>query len=179
MLIVSVANWVGWEIKKMYSMRQNAKALIFHYTWFMPHLVATYSLLPIGWRRRIYFKSMSWQSEVIPLCKISKSTHFVNQICENCGIWAPAAFSTVRNKQHGGKKKKPSWTNLADSWCPQVLKYEAKACHRRSHISFHLSVHRLSYRTGQDTANCDTCRNSACIIYRWALFTASVSLMLH
>ncbi|NWZ31703.1 F196A protein, partial [Asarcornis scutulata] len=23
----------------------------------------------------------------------------------------------------------------------------------------------LSYRTGQDTANCDTCRNSACIIY--------------
>ncbi|ROI82011.1 Protein FAM196A [Anabarilius grahami] len=24
----------------------------------------------------------------------------------------------------------------------------------------------LSYRTGQDTANCDTCRNSACIIYR-------------
>ncbi|XP_046710958.1 inhibitory synaptic factor 2A isoform X1 [Silurus meridionalis] len=24
---------------------------------------------------------------------------------------------------------------------------------------------RLSYRTGQDTANCDTCRNSACIIY--------------
>lgn len=25
---------------------------------------------------------------------------------------------------------------------------------------------RLSYRTGQDTANCDTCRNSACIIYR-------------
>lgn len=26
--------------------------------------------------------------------------------------------------------------------------------------------HRLSYRTGQDTANCDTCRNSACIIYR-------------
>lgn len=29
-----------------------------------------------------------------------------------------------------------------------------------------LSPHRLSYRTGQDTANCDTCRNSACIIYR-------------
>uniref|UniRef100_A0A8C6WE29 Inhibitory synaptic factor 2A n=1 Tax=Neogobius melanostomus TaxID=47308 RepID=A0A8C6WE29_9GOBI len=27
----------------------------------------------------------------------------------------------------------------------------------------------LTYRTGQDTANCDTCRNSACIIYRWAL----------
>lgn len=26
---------------------------------------------------------------------------------------------------------------------------------------------RLSYRTGQDTANCDTCRNSACIIYRY------------
>ncbi|KAK3559381.1 hypothetical protein QTP86_012793 [Hemibagrus guttatus] len=26
----------------------------------------------------------------------------------------------------------------------------------------------LSYRTGQDTANCDTCRNSACIIYRLA-----------
>ncbi|XP_054655116.1 inhibitory synaptic factor 2A isoform X2 [Dunckerocampus dactyliophorus] len=25
----------------------------------------------------------------------------------------------------------------------------------------------LTYRTGQDTANCDTCRNSACIIYRW------------
>ncbi|XP_067343469.1 inhibitory synaptic factor 2A isoform X2 [Channa argus] len=25
----------------------------------------------------------------------------------------------------------------------------------------------LSYRTGQDTANCDTCRNSACIIYRF------------
>ncbi|KAJ0067043.1 hypothetical protein NL108_008934, partial [Boleophthalmus pectinirostris] len=23
----------------------------------------------------------------------------------------------------------------------------------------------LTYRTGQDTANCDTCRNSACIIY--------------
>ena len=35
---------------------------------------------------------------------------------------------------------------------------------------FHLSVHRLTYRTGQDTANCDTCRNSACIIYRWVLF---------
>lgn len=28
---------------------------------------------------------------------------------------------------------------------------------------------RLSYRTGQDTANCDTCRNSACIIYRWVV----------
>lgn len=26
---------------------------------------------------------------------------------------------------------------------------------------------RLSYRTGQDTANCDTCRNSACVIYRY------------
>ncbi|XP_059509076.1 inhibitory synaptic factor 2A isoform X2 [Stegostoma tigrinum] len=27
----------------------------------------------------------------------------------------------------------------------------------------------LSYRTGQDTANCDTCRNSACIIYRFSV----------
>ncbi|KAL2078555.1 hypothetical protein ACEWY4_026240 [Coilia grayii] len=35
----------------------------------------------------------------------------------------------------------------------------------------------LSYRTGQDTANCDTCRNSACIIYRLvaAFFSPSMS----
>ncbi|XP_038677604.1 inhibitory synaptic factor 2A isoform X2 [Scyliorhinus canicula] len=32
----------------------------------------------------------------------------------------------------------------------------------------------LSYRTGQDTANCDTCRNSACIIYSWQLSDAEV-----
>lgn len=34
---------------------------------------------------------------------------------------------------------------------------------------------RLSYRTGQDTANCDTCRNSACIIYR----LVAISLQRH
>ncbi|MEQ2221278.1 hypothetical protein ILYODFUR_014149 [Ilyodon furcidens] len=36
----------------------------------------------------------------------------------------------------------------------------------------------LSYRTGQDTANCDTCRNSACIIYRFGL-SHSHTLILH
>lgn len=66
---------------------------------------------------------------------------------------------------------KQTWANLCDSRCPQVLKYEGEACHWSSRISFHLSLHRLSYRTGQDTANCDTCRNSACIIYRWASCT--------
>lgn len=39
-----------------------------------------------------------------------------------------------------------------------------RLCNDSSSLS--LSPHRLSYRTGQDTANCDTCRNSACIIYR-------------
>lgn len=37
------------------------------------------------------------------------------------------------------------------------------------HVFFFPFCSRLSYRTGQDTANCDTCRNSACIIYRWAI----------
>ncbi|TTC14935.1 Disintegrin and metalloproteinase domain-containing protein 12 [Bagarius yarrelli] len=36
---------------------------------------------------------------------------------------------------------------------------------------------RISYRTGQDTANCDTCRNSACIIYR--LLQPTGKLRLH
>nr|XP_031317853.1 inhibitory synaptic factor 2A isoform X1 [Camelus dromedarius] len=33
----------------------------------------------------------------------------------------------------------------------------------------------LSYRTGQDTANCDTCRNSACIIYRGSCSKSSLN----
>ncbi|XP_029465892.1 inhibitory synaptic factor 2A isoform X2 [Rhinatrema bivittatum] len=32
----------------------------------------------------------------------------------------------------------------------------------------------LSYRTGQDTANCDTCRNSACIIYRCSNYPSPI-----
>lgn len=50
----------------------------------------------------------------------------------------------------------------------------ATSCHWWSHLSSHLSLLRLTYRTGQDTANCDTCRNSACIIYRWVLFNVHV-----
>ncbi|XP_069467587.1 inhibitory synaptic factor 2A isoform X2 [Ambystoma mexicanum] len=34
----------------------------------------------------------------------------------------------------------------------------------------------LSYRTGQDTANCDTCRNSACIIYSNHIWTRTSTI---
>lgn len=61
------------------------------------HTALTYLLLPIEWRHRSR-KTMSWQSEVILLCKISESTYFINQIGENCRNRAPAAFSTGRNK---------------------------------------------------------------------------------
>lgn len=50
-------------------------------------------------------------------------------------------------------------------------------CFQMLHLS-HTVFHRLSYRTGQDTANCDTCRNSACIIYRWVSDTISESFSL-
>lgn len=43
-------------------------------------------------------------------------------------------------------------------------------------LSLSLSPRRLSYRTGQDTANCDTCRNSACIIYRLVAVLCFVKL---
>lgn len=51
-------------------------------------------------------------------------------------------------------------------------RHEKRRCDRASKRVLELLIHdsylprRLSYRTGQDTANCDTCRNSACIIYR-------------
>lgn len=80
-----------------------------------------------------------------------------------CDWWA--AGGVVRKlKATGGREPSPHrcWT----------VKPRASR-HMRSHLSFSLplslflNVLRLTYRTGQDTANCDTCRNSACIIYRW------------